>query len=461
MVQHTLDQPYTTEFDIDEVDSQWVVTRAGSVITNNEWNSSFDFSYMADNAQLIVNGLVSSTKVAIEAANDGKRIVIGKHGAVSGYFGIHSSSGDSTVINHGRIDAGNTAIVALFDDFTLKNYGVISGNAGVSTSSPGEYHNYKGAIIQGNEPLSFDMANNGGAYVNFTNDGLIKKTGDDGKPAFNGGDESDYLVNNGRIEGSVVLDHAKDIYFGSGTLVGTLDGGLADDTLTIRNGHVGPKGGPIDAVVMGGSGNDTIDARGATIVHGYINGDDGNDTIDVRNAHLTTKVVFGGTGNDTLIVSSADVIFGEVSDGGIDRVKSTVSYTLKNQFVENLSLIGKKDANATGNDAGNHLKGNSGDNVLIGGAGADILDGGKGDDKLFGGAGDDTFRFATGYGKDVVNFQNGDSIDIANWKAIDNLGRVKSHAEDHGADVWIVAGDDTLVITHMHSADLHAGDFQF
>ena len=48
--------------------------------------------------------------------------------------------------------------------------------------------------------------------------------------------------------------------------------------------------------------------------------------------------------------------------------------------IENLTLTGSGDRNATGNELDNVLIGNSGANVLIGGAGVDTLDGGGGTD---------------------------------------------------------------------------------
>lgn len=63
--------------------------------------------------------------------------------------------------------------------------------------------------------------------------------------------------------------------------------------------------------------------------------------------------------------------------------------------LENLTLLGGADIDATGNDGHNVLLGNHGSNTLIGGNGNDVLDGGRGNDKLIGGAGSDTFRFSS------------------------------------------------------------------
>jgi Ca2+-binding RTX toxin-like protein len=106
--------------------------------------------------------------------------------------------------------------------------------------------------------------------------------------------------------------------------------------------------------------------------------------------------------------------------------------------------------------------GNVADNVLRGMGSLDTLDGGKGNDRLIGGEGNDTFGFATGYGKDeIVDFTAGDKVYVHNWKAIGDFNDLESRAANHGGDLWITAGHDTLVIDHMHKADLQAGDFMF
>ena len=188
----------------------------------------------------------------------------------------------------------------------------------------------------------------------------------------------------------------------------------------------------------------------------------GNDTFDNRGGSVDGQIQ-GGDGNDTLIIDKAKYKLTEIAgQGDLDTVKSSVSYVLSDN-VEKPVLIGSKDISGTGTARGDLLYGNVGNNALKGLAGSDNLSGGKGNDRLTGGGDADTFHFATGYGKDTItDFEQGiDTIDLSAWKEITNFRQVKGHAEDHAADLWISDGGDTLIVKHLHKADLAGGDFDF
>ncbi len=155
-------------------------------------------------------------------------------------------------------------------------------------------------------------------------------------------------------------------------------------------------------ILEGTAANDTIDAlAGNDIVYGY-GGDDnllgntGNDTLyggdgnDTLNGGAGTDSLFGGTGNDIFIVDSTSDVVTEAAGEGIDRVQSSVTYTL-GANVENLTLTGTSAINATGNTLDNYLIGNSANNKLTGNAGNDTMDGGAGSDTMTGGTGDDIY----------------------------------------------------------------------
>ena len=94
--------------------------------------------------------------------------------------------------------------------------------------------------------------------------------------------------------------------------------------------------------------------------------------------------------DDTYVVDSTSDTVTEGSSAGTDLIQSSVTFTASNN-VENLTLTGSSNIDATGNSLDNTLTGNSGNNTLTGNAGNDTLDGGSGNDSLIGGAGDDTY----------------------------------------------------------------------
>lgn len=116
---------------------------------------------------------------------------------------------------------------------------------------------------------------------------------------------------------------------------------------------------------------------------------DGNDTLD---GGVGRDTLTGGLGNDTYVVDVANDVIVELALGGIDTVRSSVTYSIANTpELENITLTGVANINATGNALDNILTGNIGNNTLTGNAGNDSLDGGGGNDVLVGGAGDDTY----------------------------------------------------------------------
>jgi len=108
-----------------------------------------------------------------------------------------------------------------------------------------------------------------------------------------------------------------------------------------------------------------------------INGTTGNNLL---NGLAGADVMSGGLGNDIYIVDNlGDQAFETDAAGGIDTVRSSVSFTLGDNF-ERLGLTGSGDVDGTGNALANAINGNNGDNRLDGRGGADLMRGGSGDD---------------------------------------------------------------------------------
>ncbi|EBW1603786.1 peptidase, partial [Salmonella enterica subsp. enterica serovar Kottbus] len=113
-----------------------------------------------------------------------------------------------------------------------------------------------------------------------------------------------------------------------------------------------------------------------------LHGEGGNDLLE---GGLGADSMFGGSGNDRFVVDNISDAITEYATEGLDSVTASVSYVL-GANIENMTLSGSRNVNATGNELANVLRGNSGNNIIGGGAG---------NDRLFGGAGRDSFQFDT------------------------------------------------------------------
>ena len=118
---------------------------------------------------------------------------------------------------------------------------------------------------------------------------------------------------------------------------------------------------------------------------GFTAGTGGAHNLQEVHLNSLTATFYDAMGNDTYVVDNAADIVNEAGGGGIDTIRSSVSFSLADPVhaigdIENLTLTGTANINATGNALDNVLIGNSGNNVLIGGAGADTLDGRGGTD---------------------------------------------------------------------------------
>jgi Ca2+-binding RTX toxin-like protein len=152
--------------------------------------------------------------------------------------------------------------------------------------------------------------------------------------------------------------------------------------------------------ILGAAGNDRLfgDA-GRDLIFGDVGNDllfggDGNDLLygaagnDQLNGGVGADRMSGGAGDDLYVVDNIADLVVELPGGGIDTVRSSVTYTL-NARAEHLTLTGAAHVNGTGNTLGNVINGNAGNNILNGSSGNDKVSGFAGGDRLLGGSGID------------------------------------------------------------------------
>jgi Ca2+-binding RTX toxin-like protein len=146
---------------------------------------------------------------------------------------------------------------------------------------------------------------------------------------------------------------------------------------------------------LGGATTAPIDLTG----NEFANTIYGNAGANKISGGFGADTLVGLNGNDRYLVDNAGDRIVEVNSGGIDEVRSSVSYTLtagaQVEILQTTDISATAAIHLTGNEFANTVAGNAANNRLIGGGSADILMGLGGNDNLTGGAGNDVFRFIT------------------------------------------------------------------
>jgi uncharacterized delta-60 repeat protein len=427
----------------------YVVDDAGDVVSElaggdvaDTVQASIDYTLGANLENLVLTGS-GDTQGAGNAANNqlagnaGNNVLDGGAGndSMAGGAGndtyVVDSAGDIVTENAGDGSADTVqaavswALGANFENLQLTGSGNTSatGNAAGNQLAGNAGNNLLDGGA-GNDTLAGGVGND--TYVVDNPNDVIVENGGEGTDAVQTGAsyvlsanlENLYLTGTGNIagtgnaDGNQLTGNAGNNVLDGGAGADTLAGGVGNDTYVVddvadvlaENGSEGVDlvqssvdwtlGANFENLVLTGSA--PVSGSGNAL-NNQITGGSGSNILDGGAGNDTLA---GGAGSDTYYVdSSADVVVENVGEGSADAVFAAVSYTLSANL-ENLTLLGSGNFNATGNVLDNQLVGNTGNN---------ILDAGAGNDTLIGGLGDDTYLVdAVG---DVVSENPGEGVD--------------------------------------------------
>ena len=215
---------------------------------------------------------------------------------------------------------------------------------------------------------------------------------------FGGNDSIQGLSGNDRMdggEGNDVLDGGA----GNDVMIGGAGTDLASYQSFTTSGTVGVS---VNLQLTGaqntGFGTDTLSGfenLAGSQANDYLTGDAGSNQIwgfngvDTLDGAGGADFLHGGLGDDTYYVETqADLVF-EDANGGLDTIRSTVSFYLYDNVEILILAAGTDNLFGVGNSGANSFYGNAGSNLLIGGDGNDFMSSAGGADSLFGQAGDD------------------------------------------------------------------------
>ncbi|WP_341929606.1 S8 family serine peptidase, partial [Methyloversatilis discipulorum] len=195
------------------------------------------------------------------------------------------------------------------------------------------------------------------------------------------------------------------------------------------------------------------------LVRGSPTDDDlyGNAGANQMDGGLGADFMSGRTGDDTYLVDNAGDTVDELPDGGVDTVRSAVSYALSAN-VENLVLVGTAAIDGTGNALANRITGNAADNVLDGQGGADTLLGGAGNDTYLVDNQSDSILELAGEGVDTVH----SSVSYTLGREIENLvlsGIDGINATGNSLDNFITGNAGDNILDGAGGSDTLAGGF--
>jgi predicted extracellular nuclease/2',3'-cyclic-nucleotide 2'-phosphodiesterase (5'-nucleotidase family)/Ca2+-binding RTX toxin-like protein len=303
---------------------------------------------------------------------------------------------------------------------------------------------------------SFDFSNFLGNLTATGSSQVDEILGGEGSDILDGGLGAD-ILKGGRGNDQYIVDNSGDslaelVGDGNDTVQSSVNWTLGNnfENLTLTGSAIAGTGNSLNNILIGNNLDNTL------------SGGSGSDTLD---GGLGADCLIGGSGNDTYIV---DNINDSISDSsGQDTVLSSIEWTLGSNL-ENLTLTGSGNINATGNNLNNVLIGNSGNNILDGGIGSDTMSGGLGNDTYIVNRAGDIVNELDGAGIDTVlssitrtleaNIENltltGNGTIKGTGNDLDNIiiGNARNNILDGGAGADTLiggVGNDTYIVDNL------------
>jgi Ca2+-binding RTX toxin-like protein len=260
------------------------------------------------------SGTVSGGVVGVEVSGSSasQRVLVTNSGTLNGGTNAvtidgagqlrltNLAGGEIVALNGSAVDLDGTAGAS-----RILNYGTVSSAFGNAVDFAGVTGGASSVTLVNHGALIGSVA--GGPLITFlrnfgTMESVVLGTG------------NDQVRNAGMIDGTVLLGAGNDLFNGRGGIVeGLVDGGTGNDTLIGGAGDDSMTGGADNDSLRGGDGNDSL--LGST----------GNDTLeggagdDTLNGGAGIDVLRGQTGADVFVFSSAaDAGLGATSDTILD-----------------------------------------------------------------------------------------------------------------------------------------------
>ncbi len=341
--------------------------------------SAGPFSFADRGDQLIVRGVLTNVGLTITEAVfsnmvNTKTVNYGVIASLSADYAAINLLGGGIIINAAGGYINGSIHVA--GSVSLQNLGAISGPIEVYAAE---------FSVSDSRIVTRGMIN---SYQSSTGDAIHLLWG------------NDVVINTGSIVGNIDLGDGNNVFDGrSGTVVGTVHGGMGDDTYFLTEATSITDAGGIDQVNARMSYTLGDDIENLNL-NGYGNfSGTGNVLDNVITGNGSGNQLFGLNGNDTLSgLQGNDILYGGNGDDNLDGGGGNDQLTAGNG---NDIISG-----GSGND---QLFGEVGFDTLLGGAGNDTLYGGSASDTLDGGSGNDVL-YGGSFGSDLMT--GGDGADI-------------------------------------------------